>query len=106
MEPADHKRWESEKQRYRLQQVDPGVVVYIVREEAATQDEPVHYLCPACYEKCKKSILQATPELRKRRRVHQCPECRAEFVFGYEAPPSRPDTAPDIDPWTGRPLSR
>jgi hypothetical protein len=52
-----YERWEQESQRYQLHQLEPGILVYALKpEHAATQ--PPHWLCAACYNDRKKSVLQ------------------------------------------------
>jgi septal ring factor EnvC (AmiA/AmiB activator) len=101
-EIARLKAWDAEKERYELQRFDPGVFVYVLKPEAA-RGEPIHKLCAACYQNGKKSILQVTTEIRARRRVHQCPDCKTDFAFGAESPVSLPRQATsDYDPFSGR----
>lgn len=83
------KNWEAEKKRYESRRFDPGVVVPALRQEFVSAGELEHLLCPACYQKGEKSILQPTPELNKRYRVHRCPSCRTELAFTY-VPPNPP----------------
>jgi hypothetical protein len=77
--------WETEKQRYTLEKFDPGVVAYALRPETAN-GEPSHELCANCYSKRRKSILQATDELRMRRRVRLCPSCKTQYAYGTNSP--------------------
>lgn len=83
------KDWETEKQRYDPKRFDPGVVVPALKEEFVRSGELDHLLCPACYQKSEKSILQPTPELVRRYRVHRCPACQTELAFSY-VPPNNP----------------
>jgi hypothetical protein len=77
--------WETEKQRYELQQRPPGAFVYALKS-GMTNGEPSHDLCQTCYQRGKKSILQGTPETNMRYRVHLCPECKTTLAFGPQAP--------------------
>lgn len=76
--------WESERARYTL--VDAGqvggVFVYLLLEEAAHEDEPTHYICPACYQKRVKSILQRDKVQGTRKSL--CPECGSSFLIAYQ----------------------
>lgn len=97
--------WETERARYALSEVgSPGagsVLVYAVREDRKG-DEPFHQLCANCFEQGRKSIIQATQELRARRRVHVCPQCKAEFTFGHVPVPPPAQTATLRSPIRGR----
>lgn len=83
---ADLETWNAEKEKYQLTDVGDGVVAYRLKEDMETGEAP-HLLCANCYQNGKKSFLQATQELRMRRRVHLCPACKTEFVFSYVQPP-------------------
>lgn len=50
-------QWETEKQRYHLHQLASGSFVYRVKE-SMQNGEPIHDICPQCYEVGIKSILQ------------------------------------------------
>ena len=51
------KDWETEKARYELVELHDGALAYAVKETVRGA-EPFHYICPACYQQGKKSILQ------------------------------------------------
>lgn len=51
------KNWSTEKQRYQLYELAPGSFVYRLKTEMANS-EPIHDICPQCYEQGVKSILQ------------------------------------------------
>lgn len=72
------KAWDSDRERYVLNEVSPGVFAYTLRK-GKEGGEPPHMLCANCYQHREKSILQATQEIRKSRRVHICPNCDAEY---------------------------
>jgi hypothetical protein len=75
-EVAEVKAWETEKQRYQLADVGLGSLAYVLKPEA--QDaEPVHTICPGCYQKRKKSILQHDTELGFA--LLTCHECRTKL---------------------------
>jgi hypothetical protein len=101
-EITDLKAWETEKAHYELKRFEPGVVVYSLKPDQA-RGEPAHELCPACYQSGKKQFLQATTELRMRRRVRLCPGCKTEYTFGPESPKEpQARAASDYDPFSGR----
>lgn len=56
-EVASVKAWEETKQRYELQEPNPGTFVYALKAQTSTA-EPKHWICAACYEDAKRSILQ------------------------------------------------
>jgi hypothetical protein len=99
---SDFETWNSEKSRYEMKDVNPGrwpVIVYALKRDAAGP-EPFHLICPKCYQHRKKSILQATPDLKMRLRVHICQECKADFAFGSIGPPEPPArAAAEYDPF-------
>lgn len=57
-EMASVKKWESEKKRYALQAVEPGIFTYSLKKDRA-RSEPPHWICAGCYQKGSKSILQS-----------------------------------------------
>jgi len=71
-------RWAAEQQRYELTRVMASTV-YVVKQSAMQPGEPLHAICPECYEKERKSILQATP--RSEGAAHGCPACKAKYQF-------------------------
>lgn len=90
--------WETEKQRYELQQRAPGAHVYALKPSMAA-GEPIHLICATCYQNRKKSILQATPDTHMRYRVHICPQCQTKLAFGQQVPREPPAQAiTDYDP--------
>jgi len=48
--------WEAEKQRYQLVKLDPGIMMYRLKE-GMENGEPPHEICPNCYNNGKKSFL-------------------------------------------------
>ena len=74
---AEFDNWEAEKARYRLVNAssNEGAFVYLLRGETA-EDEPLHYICPKCYEGKIKSILQLG--FYHYHQAH-CPECTTAF---------------------------
>jgi hypothetical protein len=72
------KAWDADKKRYQLTEVSMGVFAYTLKS-GMEGGEPPHMLCANCYQHHQKSLLQATQELRKARRVHKCHRCGAEY---------------------------
>jgi hypothetical protein len=55
---AEFETWDREKERYELQRLPPGALVYGLKD-AASATAPPHYLCANCFEQRKKSYLQS-----------------------------------------------
>ncbi|MCW2484811.1 hypothetical protein J5069_02760 [Candidatus Symbiopectobacterium sp. NZEC127] len=72
-------QWNAEKSCYLLCEVVSGTYVYRV-DPAKKPDAPLHYICPACYEKSVKSILQMEGSTTVQD-THFCPTCKVEFRF-------------------------
>lgn len=81
---AELEAWEREKDRYQLEEVGFSSFAYTLKREAQGT-EPLHMICPSCYQNGRKSVLQATDALMRRQRVHRCPACGTE-VAGAIAP--------------------
>ena len=74
---AEFENWEAEKARYKLVNASGsgGVFVYLLRKETA-EGEPLHYICPKCYEDKIKSIILQSYLYRL---GYLCPKCGTEF---------------------------
>ncbi|MDH3579498.1 MAG: hypothetical protein OEM91_02585 [Hyphomicrobiales bacterium] len=55
---AEFDRWEIEKDRYALKDFSSDTFAYELLE-AKADGEPIHRICPNCYQQREKSILQA-----------------------------------------------
>jgi len=91
------KAWEVEKNRYKLVRYEPGVLVYYLKSEENNGEYPAHNLCSGCYDKGVKGILQATPQLQARYRVHVCDRCGVKLAFSFVPPPAQREQP--IDDW-------
>ena len=92
-------KWESEKVRYHLEEVNPGSLAYVINPDAQVS-EPFHMLCTNCYEQRVKSILQATSRTEMRRLVFKCPACHSEILsmkFQNDPAPSSVQAKIDFD---------
>jgi uncharacterized CHY-type Zn-finger protein len=71
-------RWEKEKAKYELVKIGEGVHVFSFKPEDKSSIPP-HYICPACYQDGKKSILVAeyTSSFESK---YDCPRCKNSFV--------------------------
>ena len=70
--------WNNEKNRYQLTELSSGVFVYLLKEDEC-KSEPIHCICPNCYQQQKKSILQ----LKARTRVgaiYVCHNCDSTII--------------------------
>lgn len=76
---AQFKTWETEKQRYELQEIGEGFFAYALKESARGA-EPMHYICTPCYQRGQKMILQWT-NTYDGGRPHQCPQCKFVIVL-------------------------
>ena len=76
------------RERYQLVALGPGALAYALKEELQA-DTPPHHLCPQCFEKDKRSILQFAGIERGRRGVLACGACGERVMYphsGYAAP--------------------
>jgi hypothetical protein len=84
---AVFENWETEKQRYALTDFGGGTFALVLKPDKAN-GEPVHRLCPTCYEKGQKSILQFEfVSSLSGREKWKCHACNSEFEFGPRQPP-------------------
>ena len=56
-EVANMKAWDREKKKYELSEVYPGAFAYTLKPQARGA-EPAHWICAACYQHGRKSLLQ------------------------------------------------
>lgn len=66
--------WNVEKERYQLEKLSTGVLVYTLKKDAR-ETEPAHQLCAACYQDRRKSILQPVSHNVGRCISLDCPDC-------------------------------
>ena len=77
--------WKGESARYQLQQIESGIVTYALKESMAS-GEPAHWLCPNCYGKRQKSILNRIGKTNTSDHHYKC-LCGYELViFSSHAP--------------------
>lgn len=77
-EIAKFKNWEQEKERYELYQLTIGTLVYRIKP-SMQGSEPIHHICPNCYEQGIKSILQYSA-IKNLHSSYSCPRCKATFL--------------------------
>ena len=75
-------KWEEIKQLYELVQPAPGVFAYQLNADARGQ-QPLHQICPKCYEDDVASILQAETTMTPIGTLSLlvCPRCKTEIVL-------------------------
>ncbi len=78
--------WETEKQRYELKSLPPGVFVYAIME-SLQGSEPSHHICQTCYQRGKKSVLHQS-EPRNGIYHLECAECGTDLKVGFFRRPS------------------
>lgn len=71
--------WNSEKERYELKQLVRGFVAYVVKP-SMRRGEPAHAICPNCYERRIKSILQSNGKTVVYDHAWNCPSCKTSFM--------------------------
>ena len=71
---AELESWKAETQRYKLIEIAKGVFVYVLKLEYI-HDEPIHWLCPNCFENKRKSILQRADKTPSGT-SHNCSNCK------------------------------
>jgi hypothetical protein len=84
-EKAKLEGWEEERRRYTLKDYGEHTFAFELKPEAAN-GEPIHRLCPTCFERGRKSILQFTNKIHGQD-VYNCPSCEKRFSFGIYQPP-------------------
>jgi hypothetical protein len=85
-ELAQLKAWEVEKQRYQMERLPPGVIVYTLKQEGVNAGEVPHSICPTCYHRGKKSLLHSD---QPGNGVYNltCHECGTSLHVGIFRPP-------------------
>jgi hypothetical protein len=88
-ENANLKDWNREEQRYHLTK-HGGALTYSVKP-GMENGEPLHRLCPRCYQQRKKSLLQPHGRTPSGQEKVSCLSCKAELLLGEArtSPPPR-----------------
>ncbi|MER8767302.1 hypothetical protein [Mesorhizobium sp. M0590] len=77
--------WEAEKQRYQLEELPPGILMYRLKS-GMENGEPPHKICANCYNKGVKSLLHNTGTYNGR--THwKCHSCGFDEQTGNFNPP-------------------
>lgn len=74
------KHWFQEKSRYDLKEIAPSIFVYVLKENET--GEPIHHICPNCYENGFKSILHNTVSRDSGWKKLKCFNCSFEVSMG------------------------
>lgn len=80
--------WETEKNRYVLKKLPPGVFVYTLKPEMAGSDLDHHHICQTCYQRGKKSILHSDEPGNGIYHL-MCNECGTKLQVGHFTPSGR-----------------
>lgn len=85
--------WNAEAKRYQLQTLENGTHVYSLRPECQETDPP-HWLCPNCFNKGKKSILQREISGSS----YGCHDCGGKNYTDRERPDGKQPPLPPTQP--------
>jgi hypothetical protein len=81
-EVARFETWETEKKRYQLKDFGSGTLAYELKQSEAA-DEPIHCICPGCYENRRRGILQPTGSTNAfKQKEFVCVLCNTEYRLG------------------------
>lgn len=89
---ARFETWDEEKTRYAMREIGRGAFAYVVKSEAAN-GQPLHAICPACYERRTKSVLQSNGEPQWTKHSWDCPNCKAHVKATQSALSQLPQEA-------------
>lgn len=73
--------WEATASRYVLKDYGGQTFAYELLPERA-DGEPIHRVCPSCFERRTRSILQHRFRDASQQEHYACPSCEKEFIFG------------------------
>ncbi|MDP9136951.1 MAG: hypothetical protein M3N38_02055, partial [Pseudomonadota bacterium] len=77
---AEVEDWRTVAARYEL--VDFGSETFAYRKAESALGEPTHLICPACYAKRQRSILQGGGTSSVGQRIMRCSTCDKTFYLG------------------------
>ncbi|GEL44249.1 hypothetical protein MEX01_48400 [Methylorubrum extorquens] len=85
---ASHDDWAEEKKRYELKAIGHGARVYGLKKEFASE-EPAHWLCPSCFNRSKKSLLQDNGKnpTNLSEVIWRCQDCKGQIHTHYSYAP-------------------
>lgn len=73
--------WKSTSERYALKDYGGGTFAYELRAEEA-RGEPIHKICPVCFEAARRSVLQFRGRTSSRQEMFRCVPCEHDYFFG------------------------
>lgn len=79
------KDWEAEKQRYKPDRIEPGTLVYVLKQEFMKAGEPAAMLCQPCYDNGQRGIFNVGVGLQMGNQIYKCSVCGAQHAFDYSA---------------------
>ena len=83
-EIAKFNDWQKTEAEYELHEPDPGVFVYAYKK-VKNPSKPEHWLCPNCWAKKTKSILQRQYH-RRQGAKYNCLNCEASISWWHDDP--------------------
>lgn len=95
---SDRNAWDAKAARYALKDYGGGTFAYELRQDQAN-GEPLHRLCPSCFEDRKRGILQFQFRSDNGQDRYQCGCCKREFAFGSRGEYRSHRVSRDYDPW-------
>lgn len=84
------KKWEADKERYELVKLEPGILMYRIKD-AMRGSEPPHEICADCYQKGLKSLLHITGR-GNGLTAYKCHACGFDERAGTFIAPRREDS--------------
>ncbi|HEY9460184.1 MAG TPA: hypothetical protein VIR04_05245 [Paralcaligenes sp.] len=73
--------WDAEKKRYQMKDFGGGTIAYELKADEAN-GQPLHRICPNCYQERRLSILQPDGRNASKQEMYSCPGCNKHFKFG------------------------
>jgi hypothetical protein len=95
----ERKAWDATAARYVLKDFGGNTFAYELRQDHAN-GEPLHRLCPSCFEGRKRGILQFQFRSDNGQDRYECGSCKREFAFGSGGEYSSHRVSMDYDPWS------
>lgn len=75
----DLEDWHTVTNRYALVEASPGVFIYALKQDAVGP-EPKHFICPDCYQRHTKSILQYSAITSSGLKKYRCHICQTNIL--------------------------
>lgn len=77
-EVAHLQAWDAQKQQYELKPIGQASMARILKPEARGAEHP-HWLCPNCFERGRKSLLQNANKIERGHLIVACNDCRLQL---------------------------